>query len=289
MVLSEGPLISVERLLQCLDNPNVRIFDVRYYLQGKRGIDEYEKGHLPGAVFVDLNRDLASDPARGPGRHPLPDVESFIETLSRLGIGRDTIAVAYDDAGGAMASRFWWLLRYFGHGGGVVLDGGINAWIEKGCRLETLVPTVEPAPRLALRPSGAPLVGKAEVVRLSSHPSEDVLLLDARAAERYEGKVEPIDARAGHIPSARSAPFVENLVAPNGVFLPRDALKARFDKLGALDAKTVVCYCGSGVTACHDLLALSLLGRNDVALYEGSWSDWARDSALPIATGPDRA
>lgn len=286
---SMGPLVSVETLVRVYDDPNVRVFDVRHYLQGKRGVDEYLRGHLPGAVFVDLDRDLAADPARGPGRHPLPDAESFIATLSRLGIEEDTIVVAYDDAGGAMASRFWWLLRYFGHGGGAVLDGGINAWIERGERLETEVPIVKPAPPLALRPGGAPLVSKADVVRIVSEPSADVLLLDARARERFEGKVEPIDARPGHIPGARSAPFAESLVAPGGVFLPRETLEARFRALGALDAKRVVCYCGSGVTACHDLLALSLLGRDDIELYEGSYSDWARDAALPIATGPEQA
>lgn len=289
--MSEGPLVSVDWLVARASDPRLRVVDVRHYLVGKRGLDAYLGGHIPGAVFVDLDHELAADPSRGPGRHPLPSADAFVATLSKLGIGEETIVVAYDDAGGAMASRLWWLLRYFGRDGCRLLDGGIGAWTARGLPLETTTPTFAAAPPLSLCPGNAPVVDKAEVVRLASISREggDVVLLDARARERYEGKSEPIDARAGHIPGARSAPFVESLVGPGGAFLPREALRSRFDALGALSAKTVVCYCGSGVTACHDLLVLSMLGRDDVALYEGSWSDWAKDFSLPLALGPDDA
>ncbi|MDI1477498.1 sulfurtransferase [Polyangium sp. y55x31] len=283
--MSEGPLVTVDWLAAHASDPRVRVVDVRWYLSGKRGVDAYEAGHIPGASFVDLDAELAGDPSRGPGRHPLPAAEKFAALLSRLGVTEDSIVVAYDDAGGAIAARMWWLLRHFGHLGGRVLDGGIGAWITSGRALDTAPPRVTPAPPLALRPGGAPVVDKADVARLAALGLPEAVVLDARARERYEGRSEPIDARAGHVPGARNAPFVENLVSPGGAFLPREALDARYRALGALDAKSVVCYCGSGVTACHDLLALAILGREDAALYEGSWSDWARDAALPIETG----
>ena len=278
------PLVDAAWLAAHLTDTRVRIADVRWYLGGKRGADEYARGHLPGAVFVDLERDLAAPPDRGPGRHPLPSPADFAAVLARLGVEQDTLVVAYDDAGGAIAARLWWLLRRFGHGGGRVLDGGLGAWIAAGHALSTEVPTVAPAallPSAGLRPD-AGVVDKAAVDRLRALPG--VALLDARATDRFEGRSEPVDARAGHIPGARSAPFTGNLVAPGGAFRPADELTARFHTLGAMEAETVVCYCGSGVTACHDLLALAIAGRDDALLYEGSWSDWARDPSLPIAT-----
>jgi len=282
--MERGPLVSVEWLAAHAADPDLRIVDVRWYLMGKSGADEYAKGHLPGAVFVDLGRDLAGDPARGPGRHPLPDAASFAATLARIGVREGTRVVAYDDAGGSIAARLWWLLRYFGHGGGRVLDGGIGAWVAAGHPLVQEVPAVEPAPRLALRPGGAGVVDKVAVARLAAADPQEAVVLDARARERYEGRSEPVDARPGHVPGARSAPFAENLTGPGGRFLPEEALAARYRALGALEARTVVCYCGSGVTACHDLLALALLGREDALLYEGSWSDWAKDASLPAET-----
>ena len=282
--MNRGPLVSVEWLAEHAKDPDVRIVDVRWYLMGKSGADEYAKGHLPGAVFVDLGRDLAGDPARGPGRHPLPDAASFAATLARLGVREETLVVAYDDTGGSQAARMWWLLRYFGHPGGRVLDGGIGAWVAAGHPLVQDVPSVEPAPPLQLQPGGAGVVDKVAVARLRGADPREAVVLDARARERYEGRSEPVDARPGHVPGALSAPFAENLTAPGGTFLPDEALAARYRALGALEAKTVVCYCGSGVTACHDLLALALLGREDALLYEGSWSDWSRDTSLPAET-----
>jgi thiosulfate/3-mercaptopyruvate sulfurtransferase len=168
-----------------------------------------------------------------------------------------------------------------------VLDGGIQAWTARGHALSTDDPFVLLSSEMELSPGGAGVVDKTEVNALRGDPRAALLLLDARARDRYEGIQEPIDARAGHIPGAKSAPFVENLVAPGGVLLPRADLERRYRELGALDAGKVVAYCGSGVTACHDLLALAHIGREDALLYEGSWSDWARDDDLPIATGPD--
>jgi thiosulfate/3-mercaptopyruvate sulfurtransferase len=291
-----SPLVDPAWIAAHRADPRVRIADVRWYLSappggppqtpGKRGADEYARGHIPGAVFIDLDRDLSASPERGPGRHPLPSAADFSALLARLGIARDTLLVAYDDAGGAIAARLWWLLRWFGHGGGRVLDGGLGAWIAAGYPLSTQVPAYPPAAPLDLVAGGPQtpggVVDKAEVDRLRALPG--VALLDARAAERFEGRSEPVDARPGHIPGARSAPFVENLVAPGGAFRAEAELCARYRALGALEAETVVCYCGSGVTACHDLLALAIAGRDDALLYEGSWSDWARDASLPAAT-----
>lgn len=280
-----SPLVDVAWLSAHLDDSRVRIADVRWYLRDKRGADEYARGHLPGAVFVDLDRDLSVPKGTGPGRHPLPSAADFARVLARLGITRDTIVVAYDDAGGSIAARLWWMLRWVGLDGGRVLDGGLAAWLAAGHALTTEVPVIAPAPLLDLAPgAGARAVDKHDVQRLAADPR--AVVLDARARERFEGRVEPVDARPGHIPGARSAPFADNLVAPGGSLLPADALAARYRALGALEADTVVCYCGSGVTACHDILALTLAGRADALLYEGSWSDWAADPTLPAATGP---
>ncbi len=280
-----SPLVPVSWLATRLHDPGVVVCDVRWYLQGPRGADVYAAGHLPGAAYVDLDGELSSPkgPDR-PGRHPLPTAAQLSALLARLGAGKDTIVVGYADAGGGIAARLWWLLRYLGHGGGRVLEGGIQAWTDAGHPLETETRPHRPAPPLALAPRPAMVVDKVRVAELARRP--DAVVLDARAAERFQGKVETVDARPGHVPGARSAPFSENLVVPGGAFRTRDELAHRYAALGATSARTVVAYCGSGVTACHDLLALSLLGRDDALLYEGSWSDWAADPKLPAALGP---
>jgi thiosulfate/3-mercaptopyruvate sulfurtransferase len=283
-----SPLVDVAWLAAHAADPRVRIADVRWYLAGKRGDDEYAAGHLPGAVFVDLARELAAPPGQGPGRHPLPAPADFARVLARLGVTRDTLVVAYDDAGGAIAARLWWMLGWVGHPGGRVLDGGLGAWTAAGHPLTVEVPVIAPAPLLDLPLPGAGagrgVVDKRAVDRLRADAG--AVILDARSRDRFEGQSEPVDARPGHIPGARSAPFAENLVAPGGAMKPVADLTQRYRALGALDAATVVCSCGSGVTACHDVLALALAGRDDALLYEGSWSDWASDPALPAATGP---
>jgi thiosulfate/3-mercaptopyruvate sulfurtransferase len=283
-VVAPGPLVDVAWLAKNLDDPRVRVVDVRWYLSGKRGADEYLRGHIPGAAYVDLGIDLAAPPGEGPGRHPLPSTTNFARVLARIGVTRGSIVVAYDDAGGSIAARLWWLFRWFGLAGAVVLDGGLPAWIAAGHPLVTTTPALTMAPQLALRPRGVGLVDKVAVDRLRDDPRAKIL--DARARERFEGRSEPVDARPGHVPGAIAAPFVENLVAPGGVFLPPQALADRYRSLGVLQAEQIVCYCGSGVTACHDILALAIAGRDDALLYEGSWSDWAADSALPAAVGP---
>jgi thiosulfate/3-mercaptopyruvate sulfurtransferase len=281
-----SPLVSVSWLAAHLDDPRVIVADVRWYLTGKRGADEFGRGHLPGAAFVDLDAELSAPPGPDrPGRHPLPSAAQVSALLSRLGAGPDSIVVGYDDAGGGIAARLWWLLRYFGHGGGRVLDGGIQGWSSAGHPLETAVRARRPAPPLALVPRPEMVVDRHRVLALSRSPS--AVVLDARARERFEGVVEPVDARPGHIPGARNAPFAENLVAPGGTFRAPAELAQSYAGLGVADGRTVVAYCGSGVTACHTLLALALAGREDALLYEGSWSDWARDPALPAALGKE--
>jgi thiosulfate/3-mercaptopyruvate sulfurtransferase len=276
----------VEWLAAHLGDPRIVVADVRWYLKGKRGVDAYDRGHLPGAHFLDVDRDLSSAPGPGrPGRHPLPTADAFAAVLARIGVSADSIVVAYDDAGGAQAARLWWLLRYFDHDLGRVLDGGIQAWEASGRPLETKAPEAKPSAPLHLTPESVMVVDKARVRAMSERG--EGLLLDARAPERYQGKVEPIDARPGHIPGAKSAPFAANLTAPGGAFLSKDELARNYGALGVETTLPVVVYCGSGVTACHDLLALAVTGRDDALLYEGSWSEWAGDPALPAKTGPE--
>jgi thiosulfate/3-mercaptopyruvate sulfurtransferase len=318
---ASSPLVTVDWLALHLGQPEIVVADVRWYLQGKRGIDAYRQGHIPAACFADVDRDLASLPGPGrPGRHPLPDADAFAEFLARIGVGPDDLVVAYDDSGGSTAARLWWLLRYFGHDGGRVLDGGLLAWAEGGHPLDTREPARPRAARMRLVPRREMVVDKATVVGrvLVSQPASSAipLLLDARAPERFEGSIEPVDARPGHIPGAKSAPFVQNLAAPAGRFRSPPELASRYASLGVASpgevvsvqptagaatvggaaqapavgpaadrVAPVIAYCGSGVTACHDLLALSLIGRPDALLYEGSWSDWAADLALPAALG----
>jgi thiosulfate/3-mercaptopyruvate sulfurtransferase len=279
-----SPLVDATWLADRLGDPHVVVADVRWYLKDKRGIDAYLAGHVPSSVFVDVDRDLSSAPGPGlPGRHPLPSADQFAAVLARIGVGPGDVVVAYDDTGGSTAARLWWLLRYFGHDVGRVLDGGIQAWVAEGHRLDTTPATRKAAPRIALTPRTEMVVGKARMRDLSEHG--EGLVLDARASERFEGKVEPVDARPGHVPGAKSAPFLENLVAPGGSFRPASELARHYAELGAGAARPVVAYCGSGVTACHDLLALALAGHEDTLLYEGSWSEWAADPSLPAALG----
>ena len=280
---SVPPLVSVTWLAHRLDDPQVRVADVRWYLPhlGKSGVGEYEAGHIPGAVFLDVDTELSAPRGEGPGRHPLPTAMTFGAVMRRAGVNSDTHVVAYDDGGGT-AARLWWLLRYFGHDRVSLLDGGLPAWQAARLPLETGAGRIMPPGNLVAHPRPAWVVDKEEVARLAA---AGAVVLDARARERYEGKVEPIDARPGHIPGALSAPFAEN-VATDGRFLDPAQLRAKYAALGVDEAETVVAYCGSGVTACHDIFALHLAGRTDAKLYEGSWSDWAADPTLPAATGP---
>lgn len=280
MLSLPGPLVSVDWLAAHLTDPGLRIADVRWSLSGPPGRDRYAQGHIPGAVFLDAERELSS-PGEGPGRHPVPSAAKLAAILGRSGIGDEHVVVAYDDAGGSIAARLWWLYRHFGHGGScAVLDGGITAWTDAGTGLTTDVPA---HPIATWTPGAAAddLVGTDEVAAMLGG---DALLLDARAAERYRGETEPIDPRAGHIPGAVSAPFMSNLGA-DGRFLAPEALRARYASLGA-DERPVVAYCGSSLSATHDLLAMELAGIGRGRLYEGSWSHWSSDPSRPAAMGP---
>ena len=280
-----SPLVSAGWLRDHARDPDVRALDARWYRGGKSAADEYARGHVPGAAFVDLDRDLSSPKGQGPGRHPLPSARAFAAVLARLGVSATTRVIAYDDAGGSIAARVWWLFRHFGLPQAAVLDGGLGAWTADGGDLSRDVPAFVPAAPMRLVPRADDVVDKRAVDRLRA--AADAVVLDARAAERFEGRSEPIDARPGHIPGARSLPWAGNLVSAGGAFRAPAALAARFEEAGASATRAIVCYCGSGVTACHDLLALALTGREDALLYEGSWSDWAADDTLPAALGSD--
>lgn len=251
------------------------VLDVRWHLAGPPGIETYRRGHLPGAVFVDLDGDLAGPP--GPaGRHPLPATGAFQEAMRCAGVSHDSLVVVYDDADSTAAGRAWWVLRYFGHRRVRVLDGGFRAWAESGQPVSTEICPPEPGDFTA-RPGGLPLLDADGAAALAG----DGVLLDARAGERFRGEVEPIDPVAGHIPGAVNAPTVGN-VGVDGRFLPAELLRERFAKLGATDAVDVGAYCGSGVTAAHEVLALAVAGV-PAALYVGSWSNWVADAARPVA------
>jgi len=255
------------------------LLDVRWGLGGPPGLDAYRRGHLPGAVFVDLDRQLAAPPGSG-GRHPLPDVDTFQAAMRAAGVSQDRPVVVYDDAGGTVAARAWWLLRYFGHSRVRLLDGGYPAWVAGGRPVSVAVPEPEPGDFTA-RPGQLPLLDAAGAQQVAGSG----VLLDARAAERYRGDTELVDPVAGHIPGAVSAPTTENVNA-DGAFKDAGELEARFAVLGARPegGPQVGAYCGSGVTASHEILALTLAGI-PAALYVGSWSDWITDPARPVATG----
>ncbi|MFG3352498.1 sulfurtransferase [Streptomyces sp. NPDC048001] len=270
------PIVSAADLAAELAGPVPPVLlDVRYQLGGPHGRPAYEAGHIPGAVFVDLDADLAGPPGEG-GRHPLPDPGAFGAVMRRAGVRAGAPVVVYDGDKGWGAARAWWLLRWSGHRDVRVLDGGLAAWTGD---LEKDVP-VPAEGDFTPRPGALPLLdadGAAECARTG-------LLLDARAGERYRGEVEPIDAVAGHIPGAVSAPTGENLDEA-GRFLPPARLAARFAALGAgVATATVGVYCGSGVSAAQQAIALELAGFVP-ALYAGSWSEWSRDPARPVATG----
>jgi thiosulfate/3-mercaptopyruvate sulfurtransferase len=269
-------LISVPDLAARIDDERLRICDVRWYLNKPgAGRAAYDAGHVPGAIFVDLDADLSDPDGYGaPGRHPLPSVEAFRSRMEDLGISSDSLVVAYDDVGGAVAARLWWMLDNLGQRGGVVvLDGGIKAWTEQGLPLSTDEPHYDRA-RLELADRWTNVISREELAaRLGN-----VTLLDARAGERYRGEVEPIDPVPGHIPTAISAPTMDN-VDDAGYFLDQRALIARFTGL-VTDSRPTVNYCGSGTNACHNALAMRLAGLPDSILYVGSYSDWSR-SGMP--------
>lgn len=255
------------------------LLDVRWRLGDSRGREQYLAGHLPGAVYVDLEGELSAHGEPTDGRHPLPEPEALQSAARRWGLRTGDTVVVYDADGGLAAARAWWLLRWAGHQAVFLLDGGLGAWTGAGHELET--GEVLPEPGDARLGAGAmPTLAMAAV----AEAARSGLLLDARAPERYRGETEPVDPHAGHIPGAVNAPTAANL-AGDGRFLPPEVLRERFAALGAGEGPVAV-YCGSGVTAAHEIAALAVAGY-EAALYPGSWSQWSNHEELPRATGPD--
>ncbi|ASL27036.1 sulfurtransferase [Azotobacter chroococcum] len=283
--MSHAQLLSPAQLAERLDQPELRILDCRFALEDPAyGARSYAQEHIPGARFADLERDLSGPVQKGvTGRHPLPDPALLVERLRAWGIDNASPVVLYDDGPGAFAARAWWLLAWLGKRDGVyLLDGGLNAWRAAGLPLSAEQPapaagTFQGQPDPDLLVEAQHLLARLGDVRLT--------LLDARALPRFRGEVEPLDPVAGHIPGARCVPFTENLGA-DGRFLPAGQLRERFTNLlGERPPQQLVAYCGSGVTACHNLFALSLAGYPLAPLYAGSWSEWLTDRSRPVATG----
>ena len=266
-----------------LENPEWRILDCRFSLVDvAAGRKAYDESHIPGASYISLDDDLSTPHIPGvTGRHPLPEKAHWIETVQNLGIHPEVQVVVYDDAGGAMASRLWWMLRWIGHENVALLNGGWQAWESSGNAVSSddePVPTRSDVDYV----SCAPLARKVDAAVVNGAQQ---MLLDARELPRYSGETEPLDPVAGHIPGAICSPFSGNL-GEDGLFLPAVQLKQKF-RDAAMTDREVVCYCGSGVTACHNILAMKIAGLAEPALYAGSWSEWITDPQRPVATGED--
>ncbi len=274
-------LVSAAELMARPEGANWAVVDCRFDLgDPAAGRRAYHEGHIPGAIYLDLEAHLSGPVSERSGRHPLPDPDALARCLGERGINQSVQVVAYDAGNGAFASRLWWLLHWLGHDRAALLDGGLTAWLAAGGSLSTDVPESEAR---EFKPGLRPYLSVA--TRDIDLESDHDLLLDARSAQRFSGELEPIDPVAGHIPGAINLPFEGNL-GPDGRFLPPEQLKARFE--GALAGRRpaeVVHYCGSGVTACHNLLAMEHADLAGSRLYVGSWSEWIRDERHPIATG----
>ena len=275
-------LIAPAELAGSLADPAWLVADCRFEL-GKpdAGREAWRAGHVPGAVYVDLERDLSAPVSAATGRHPLPMVEDLAATLSRLGIGERTQVVCYDAGSGAYAARLWWILRYLGHDAAAVLDGGFAAWVEEGRPVSAAAVARAPS-RFVARSRPGMLVDAAGVAAALARGER---LVDVRGAERFAGTVEPLDTVAGHVPGAINLPYLDNL-DERGRFRPPAALAERWRRAtGNAAGSDAICMCGSGVTACQQLLALEAAGITGARLYAGSWSEWIRDPARPIARG----
>jgi thiosulfate/3-mercaptopyruvate sulfurtransferase len=274
-------LISAHELYDSLNDPDLVIVDVRFDLKSpEAGRHDYEAGHIPNAVYLALEPDLSGPAGAHGGRHPLPEVEVFARILERAGISNGSRVVVYDASAGMFAGRLWWMLKYLGHDRVQLLDGGYPAWLEAGYPTSRNIPA---PPMGTFKPQPQPhlVAGVVEVRDALQDPS--TLLVDARGADRYRGENETMDKKAGHIPSALNLPFAENLAG--GKFKDAAALKERF--AGLEEAEEVIVYCGSGVSAAHDLLAMEEAGITGAKLYVGSWSDWSSYDDNPVATGDE--
>jgi thiosulfate/3-mercaptopyruvate sulfurtransferase len=284
--VTADPLLDVPALVAALAEPDPpTILDVRWRLgEPTRGQDDYRSGHIPGAVFLDLDGQLCGPPGRG-GRHPLPDPARLEAVLQAAGVRKDHPVVVYDggepDPSTLAAARAWWTLRWAGHPRVQVLDGGYAAWEAAEQRITTAVPHPDPG-NFRVRPGGMPVLAAEDAARLA----REGVLLDVRAPVRYRGEQEPVDPVAGHIPGAVNAPAAGNLTG-QGRWREPDQLSARFAQLGVVPEAPVGAYCGSGVVAAHTVLALHRAGRTDAALYVGSWSHWITDPDRPTATGEE--
>ena len=281
--MSYTTLISAAELADHLTDPDWVIVDTRFALTDtEAGRRAYQAGHIPGAVYAHLDEDLSGPIIPGQtSRHPLPDIDTFAQTLSRWGVGQGVQVVVYDSMGGIIAGRLWWMLRWLGHDQAAVLDGGWPQWAAAGQSSQIATPT--PTPRtFSPQPRPEMLAPLEQVGAIGQDPTQK--LIDCRAYNRYRGEGETLDPVAGHIPGAICMPVTENL-ATNGRFRPANELRQRFEAaLGDLKPEQAVFYCGSGVSAAHNLLALAHLGLDGSRLYVGSWSEWIIDPARPVAT-----
>lgn len=272
----QGPLMSTADLHAALGS-DITVVDCRWYLgEPDAGVAAYAAAHIPGAIYCSLEADLAGH--AGPGRHPLPSPHAFSKTMECFGVSQGRTVVLYDDRGGAVASRLWWMLTDQGHDRTHLLDGGLQAWIEAGYALTAETPIAPEAGRFHARPWSGVIDREGVAGRMPR-----TAVIDARSEERYVGDEEPVDPIAGHIPGALSMPLTGNL-DDSLQFLPAEALAARFAEAGLSNSTTVISQCGSGVTACHNILAMEIAGLGRPLLYVGSWSDWST-SDLPVATG----
>ncbi len=281
--MNSNILVSAAELEARLGDGRSVVVDCRFEMSNpEKGRADWLAGHIPGAAYAHLDNDLSSPITAQTGRHPLPNPDRFSAYLASIGWTRDTLLVAYDEGSNAVASRLWWLMKYFGQRS-ALLDGGLTAWVAAGFSLESGAPKRRATAPTELIADPQLTVDAAAIVR--SLGSDALLVLDARASQRFSGEMENLDSRAGHIPGALNRPFGFNL-APGGRFKAPQELREEFAKLlGNRDTAGIVHSCGSGVTACHNLFAMELAGMSGTRLYPGSWSEWIRDPARPIATG----
>jgi len=284
--MHDRPLISADELAGRFESDDWAVIDCRFYLaEPDLGESEYLESHIPGAVYAHLERDLSAPKTGTNGRHPLPSIAIMQEQFSAWGIDAEVQVVAYDADAGQIAARLWWMLRYLGHDHVAVLEGGFKAWKEAGLptrdrREEQRARSFQAEPHESMR------IDIADLLELNTEKPR--LLIDARDPERYRGDSEPIDPVAGRVPGARNRPWQENL-DQNGLFLPSEALREHFAKvLRGSPPDAAVVYCGSGVTACHNLLAMEHAGIRGARLYPGSWSEWCADPSRPVETGPEQ-
>jgi thiosulfate/3-mercaptopyruvate sulfurtransferase len=277
-------LVTPAQLAQHLGDPGWIVLDIRHDLMRPErwGEDQYLAGHIPGAVFLHLDRDLSAPKTGRNGRHPLPSPWQAAETFARCGVDATSQVVVHDQNNGMYATRAWWMLRWLGHRAVALLDGGFDRWVREGLPVTTAVPSPRATSFTPAKP--LPVADAREI--LASLPKRDLVIVDARAPERYRGETEPMDPVAGHIPGAINRYLGDNL-AGDGTFKDARTLRREFEALlGEAKLDKVVHHCGSGVSACHNILAMAIAGYPDTRLYPGSWSEWVADPTRPVATGP---